>query len=241
MRNKIYFTILIVLIIILYLLRTFYFPDPKFLFIAGGIIVLYIWCKDVFTGVGWFEKKKPAAAVKAGDSFNQFTATAVAAPASINEKQGYLQLMHELVTPSLHPELAPFINDLKTFDGSNDEFAPLYSLSNFTDEAEIAFISILDHRSAIEDLVWRIETSLQQNYDTVIELPPPGQWPAQASVSYDNVFKTYNNSLKKYGFQLGFINTGGDDFALLVFKTVQKPRVEEAVKLTGYGYFEVID
>lgn len=239
MGNRVYFIVLIILIIVLFLLRTWFFQSPPFLFISGGIIVFYVWCKDVFTGTGWFKKKVQPVASKVDHTFEQFTETAVAQPLSINEKQGFLQLMHELVTPSLHAKLEPVINNLKTFDDSNDEFEPLYSLSEFTDDEDIAFISILDWRSAIEDLVWRIETSLKQNYDTVIELPSEHQWEPQASISYDNVFKTYDNALRQHGFQLAFMNTGGDDFALLVFKTAQKDRVEEAVKLTGYGYYEI--
>lgn len=239
MGNRMYFIVLIILIVALFLLRMYFFPGDKFLFVAGGILVFYLWCKKEFAGAGWFEKKKPAVVSKTAHTFDQFTDTINAEPLSVNEKQGFLQLMRELVTPALHPKLEPVINQLKTFDDSNDAFEPLYSLSNFTDDENIAFISLLDWKSAIEDLVWRIETSLRQNYDKVIDLPSDTQWEPNASISYDNVFKTYDNALRQHGFQLGFMNTGGDDYALLVFKTDQQERVEEAVKLTGYGYYEV--
>jgi hypothetical protein len=241
MKNNVYFIVLVILIIVLLILRTWVFTTPPFLFISGGILVFYIWCKDIFTGSGWFQKKaqpKPAAG-KVDHTFEQFTETAVAQPLSINEKQGFLQLMRELVAPAFHEKLEPVINNLKTFDDSTDEFEPLYSLGEFTDEEGIAFISMLDWKAAIEDLVWRKETALKQNYDTVLELPSEDQWEPRASISYDNVFKTYDDTLRQHGFQLGFMNTGGDDFALLVFKTTQKDRVEEAVKLTGYGYYEI--
>jgi hypothetical protein len=68
---------------------------------------------------------------------------------------------------------------------------------------------------------------------------PADQWAPRASVSNGNVFATYNEFLLQYGFQLGFVNTDGDEYVLMVFKTTQKESVEEAVKLTGYGYFEV--
>lgn len=242
MQNKTYYTGLIILTIAFYALITYVFHNAKFFFAGVAVLIIYIWCKDEITGTGWFKKRKlvPPAAIanhSVGQTFSQFTATV--SGNHIRKKEGYRKLMQELVNPLLHPKLEAFIHQLNTFEGGEEEMEPIYSLGDFTDEEGITFISLLDWRSVVEDLEWRIESSLKQNYEVTIDLPSKDQWGPEASVSDANVFKTYNTALKIYGFQLGFLNTGNDDYALLVFRIVQQPLVVEAVTLTGYGYFEI--
>lgn len=233
-NNKIYFSVLAAMILVYILLAKFCFPHPKFIIIGAVPLVIYIICKDIFTGLGWFAKPKPPKPV---NTFKQDIKIAI--PISDNEKHGYLQLMHLLVNPALQPVLEPFIYELKTFDSTNEENTPLYSLATFADENNIPFIMGLSIRSAIEDLEWRIQTALKTNYGIAIVLPSPNSWQAHASVSFEGVFKTYNDALQEHGFQLGFIYTSSAEYMIIIFRSAQKDNVIDAVGLIGYTYQDV--
>jgi hypothetical protein len=230
--SRLYFVILILLCIGYYLLAHYVFPNAKFVIWGAAAIVIYIICKDAFSGTGWFQSSKTSV-------IKQTIVEQVGVPISDSEKQGYMQLMREVVAPSSQPVLEPVIQNLKTFDDTNEENTPLYSLAEFSDQHQISFIMGLDHRSGIEDLEWRVTSALKHNYDTVIPLPPVSEWPVKASVSSDGVFKAYIDALKPHGFQIGFIDTQSDEYIIVVFKIAQQPNVASAVRMTGYNYIEI--
>ncbi|MEO6523501.1 MAG: hypothetical protein ABIN91_17590 [Mucilaginibacter sp.] len=229
--NKLYFVILILLCIGYYLLAHYVFPNAKFVIAGAAVLVIYIICKDAFCGTGWFESKTTL--------IKQPRVEKTGVPINDSEKQGYMQLMREVVAPASQPVLEPFIQNLKTIDDTNEENTPLYSLAEFSDQHQIPFIMGLDYRSAIEDLEWRVTTALKHNYDSVIPLPPVSQWPAKTSVSFDGVFKAYIDALKPHGFQMGFIDTQSDEYIIVVFKIAQQPNVASAIGMIGYNYIEM--
>lgn len=233
MSNRTYYIVLLLVLIIYFVLAKFYFTNGKFIIWCAVPVVIFIICKDAFTGIKWFQgqptvKHTPVVAP-------------VAVPVSDDVKQGYRELLHLLVAPAYHAVLESAIQNLKTIDDTNDENTPLYSLAQLADENNIAFIMGLDWKAAIEDIEWRISSALKQNFDTVITLPDPGQWPPRTSISADGVIATYNNTLKANGFELGLIDTQSDEYILLVLKNGQQEQVRAAVKLTGYNYINVSD
>lgn len=211
---------------------------------AGGI-GLYMWCKDIMTGKGWLLKhnntkqKEPAPFRKQMPelSYEEFAATLPILPNL--EKEGYIELTKLCVAADRQAQLIRFFDTLKDFSQDEDYGTNLNYVMNYLDEKKFSFIMLLDWKAPVEDLTWRLTTSLQENFLMVIPLPDEADYGKGASVSFDHVFTDFDKPLRKRGLQMGFIDTQSDEYVMMIHKTEDRQGAEEAVAKIGYRYYEV--
>jgi hypothetical protein len=230
--SKVYYIILSLLIVLYIGLSRYYFTDGKFLIWGAVPIVIFVICKDAFTGAHWFKRNYKSTP-------NLTEEPAIAEPVPAIKKQGYFQLLHLLVAPIYHPVMEKFIYDMQTVDGTNEANTPLYSLANYADSKNICFIMGLDIKADTADLEWRITSALKQNFDKFIILPNKNKWPSNMSISSHGILRTYDAALREQGFQLGMVDTQSDEYFLMVFKMDSQIEVKAAVKKTGYRYYDL--
>lgn len=244
MKNTHYFIILALLVAVGFLLGWYFHVNGKYWIIAASVLVLYIWCKDVFTGKNWFQK--PASSKKivpkstglSNSGSYQPQAEQIYPLLSDTEKQGYLQLIKLCALPGSQIQLIKFVQGLMNFDGDPGDLTTLNYVMRYLDENEIHLIMSLDWKAKVEDLEWRVSHALKDNYGISISLPRAEDFNEQETVSSDGVFEQFDKPLRHVGFQLGFIDTQSDEYVIIIHKTQDKNAVKSAVNNIGYKYFE---
>ncbi len=244
-KTKLYFIFLIILVAALAAIGLFLEANFRFWAWLTGGLVLYIWCKDVFTGKGWFEKGKlvqerkltPFQKQMANLSYTEFVAALP--PLSKTEKEGYIELMKLCVAADKQPELLLFFETLKDFSLDDDYGTHLNYVLEYLDTRNIAFVAALDWKADVEDLIWRLTTSLRDNFEMQISLPTRSDYGDRTSVSFAGVFADFDKPLRTQGLQMGFIDTQSDEYVLFLHRVKEKALVEVAVGKIGYRYYEM--
>ncbi len=154
------------------------------------------------------------------------------------QKNGYIKLIDLCVGDSKQPELIDFINNLSNYNGDENYVTTLNYVKDHLDRNGIHFIIALDWKQGIEDLVWRINSALMDNYNLTIELPNPAKYGERASVSYKNVFKDFDNALRFQNFKIGFIDTNSDEYVIILHKVKDENEIINAVGNIGYDYLD---
>lgn len=240
MSNKTYFTIL-VLLIIMSVSIAFVFNGNKGLYWiwATAGLVIYIWCKDAFTGTKWLGTPRQNSHLVSNTTKEQDQQmVSDYLPISTREKEGYLELTQLCVSKLNQPKLFDFFENLRDFSKDEIHMSTLNVVMEYLDENNIHFIMSLDWKAAIEDIEWRLNASLQDNFNLSLELPKQGSDEKKASVSFHHVFEDFDAILRKEGLQMGFINTESDEYVVIVHKVADKERVKQAVEKIGYAYAE---
>ena len=98
------------------------------------------------------------------------------------------------------------------------------------------FIIHLDWKQEVTPLSYKVLKSLLKNFGVSIELSKQEQYGKRAPISTNNVFTDFDLALKNHGFQMSFIDTGGDEYMIIVHKTDDLNAVRKAIKEIGYGY-----
>lgn len=151
------------------------------------------------------------------------------------QKAGYLELINLTVGDSKKSDLSKFIDTLKNHNDSINLETTLNFVMNHLDQNGIHFIMVLDWKQEIADLVWRINSSLKDNFNSKIELPNPKKYGDNAAISAKGVFIDFDNALKIQNFRLGFIDTEADQYVITVYKINDEIAVKEAIKKIGYN------
>ncbi|WP_324023673.1 hypothetical protein QSV08_12515 [Maribacter sp. BPC-D8] len=131
-----------------------------------------------------------------------------------------------------------FFDTLKNYDKDLEYFTTLNFVIDFLEQNDNSFILRLDWKADIEDLEWVLKSALNDNFNVSFDLPNPGDYGKNASVSFDNVFEDFNKSLKQNGFQMSFIDTQSDEYVFLLHKLEDKKEVENSINEIGYKYYE---
>ncbi len=154
------------------------------------------------------------------------------------QKQGYIELIKLCLGDTKTKEVSSFIDTLRNYNGDQNYYTTLNYVKEYLDNNGIHFIMVLDWKQEIRDLVWRVNSSLKDNFNTNIELPNPKDYGENASVSAKNVFRDFDKSIQKQNFKLGFIDTNSDEYVIIVHKISDESKVKEAVKKIGYPYLD---
>jgi hypothetical protein len=155
------------------------------------------------------------------------------------QKEGYFDLIKLCLGDNRREEVSSFIDTLQDYNGDSNYYTTLNYVKEYLDNNGIHFIMALDWKQEIADLVWRINSSLKDNFNTKIDLPSPKDYGDNASVSAKNVFQDFDKSIQKENFKLGFIDTNSDEYVIIVHKLSDESEVNEAIKKTGYFYLDV--
>ena len=155
------------------------------------------------------------------------------------QKNAYKELTELCI--NLNPkknDVITFIEKLKNYDKYSEYYTTLNYTMDFLDNNNIAFILRLDWKAGIEDLEWVLSSSLKDNFNVSIDLPKKSDYEENASVSFDNVFKDFDQPIKQNGLQMGFIDTQSDEYVIILHRITDKNKVVKAIKEIGYDYYE---
>ena len=237
-KNKIFY------IVIFILLTSFIYLFINFelkIWIFWGIVPLVIWIinKDVITGNKWFPKKesmKSSNSLKTQKTLEQII-TELPKLKQI-EKEGYIELSELCCSKEVQKKVIPFLEDLKDFSNEEEYLTTLNFVMEYLDNNNIFFIMSLDWKQDVETLKWRIENSLQNNFNLFVELPDLNNYSDRTSVSFDNVFEDFDKPLRKKGKQIGFIDTKSDEYVIIIHEIIDREKIIETVSKIGYNYFD---
>jgi len=155
---------------------------------------------------------------------------------SESQKEGYNELISLCVSEeSCKKEIAEFLETLKA------EYAEiaLLDLICFLEDKEFNFIMRMDWCAEISDLESLLYQNIESNTNLKINLPKPENYSEEATVSFDNVLRDYDQPLRENGLQLGFIDTQSDEYIAILHKIEDKERVEQAVNKIGFDYYDI--
>ena len=101
------------------------------------------------------------------------------------------------------------------------------------------FIICLDWKQEITSLSHAVNHTLTEDFNQQIELPRQEDYGLRASVSYDNVFKDFEEAINKNGFQLSFIDTNSDQYVVVIHKIEDRDKAKNAIRKIGYDCLNV--
>jgi hypothetical protein len=238
-KERIFYAILILVWVVaigIELVVGFY--NGYWIWMIGGTII-YLYLKDVFTGVSLFSRlEKPKLAKPLYNNSSIENIPEHYPLITEREKMGYITLVNLCLAPKTQKEVTHFFEQLKNYSQDDDYLTTLNYVLEYLDDKNLFFIMSLDWKQDIETLEWRIKNSLIENFNVFIDLPNPTNYPTNATISYENVFLDYDNPLRVHDFQIGFIDTQSDEYVIFIHKVNDKERIKQAVHDIGYKYHE---
>lgn len=244
-REKIFYTFLILVWTTAIVLEfTINFHNKYWIILVAGTVI-YLYLKDIFTGLKWSEKlvkpkipKEPSPIFELTENEYEKYVEENYPLISEQEKIGYISLVKLCLRPNKQNDLSSFFDNLRDYSKDEDYMTTLNYVMEYSDKQNLFFIMVLDWKQDIETLQWRLSNSLSNNFDLAIELPNPKNYEETASVAFDNIFEDYDKPLRNNGLQMGFIDTQSDEYVIFVHKIDDKEKVESAVEKIGYKYYE---
>lgn len=244
-RERIYYIILIVVLVVAIILKlTVNFNNSFWIWLSAGIII-YLYLKDIFTGLKWSEKLVKPKPSHQLSSIHNLTDKEYKRYVEENyplisaqEKNGYITLVKLCLSKTKHNALISFFEKLRDYSQDEDYMTTLNYVMEYSDKQSLFFIMALDWKQDIKTLEWRLKNSLNKNFGLSIELPNSNNYDERASVSFDNIFEDFDKPLRQNGLQIGFIDTQSDEYVIIVHKVLDKEKVQNAIHEIGYSYYE---
>ena len=150
------------------------------------------------------------------------------------QRKGYLELGKICLKEANRAEYSKFINNLKDHTDDEEYMTTLNYVIDTLYQKGNYFIISLDWKQEITSLTHGVDYTLKENFNQQIELPKQEDYGKRASVSYDNVFKDFDNAINKKGFQLSFIDTNSDEYVVIVHKIEDLEKAKIATRKIGY-------
>lgn len=154
------------------------------------------------------------------------------------QREGYLALAAISLSETRRNEFESFISSVDDYNGHDDYYTTLNFVMNWLNEQGIAWTCALDWKSEISLLRSKIEQQLAGNFAAEVDLPDPASFGAYASVSKPLVFVAFDEALREFDFQFGFIDTESDEYVLFVHRVEDAAAAREAVEKIGYRYMD---
>ena len=156
---------------------------------------------------------------------------------NIEQKRAYQELINLCVINEKEKvKILEFIDTLKDYDGDEDYYTTLNFVIAFLEDNDLNFIMRMDWKSEVENLEWLIKGVLKENHTNLnIDFP---SYNDGITVSHNNIFESFDKSLREKGVQLGFIDTESDEYIAIIHKITEKDNVEKIVNNIGYKYYE---
>jgi hypothetical protein len=150
------------------------------------------------------------------------------------QRIGYLELGEICLNESKRTEFSAFIDNLKDYTDDEEYMTTLNYVIDCLYQKGNYFIICLDWKQEITSLSHGVNYTLKENFNQQIELPQQEDYGERASVSFDNVFKDFDNAINKRGFQLSFIDTNSDQYVVVVHKVEDLEKAKSAIRKIGY-------
>ncbi len=205
------------------------------------LIVLIVWAIFLKIKSGPNESpKSPYNRFKQKLELNEEDITAKLPDLPEIQKQGFRELVKICLPEGYHKNLIESINSLKDFSNDDYYMTSLNYLLEHLENTNIQLLTALDWKEEIEELRLSIILALDLNFDIDFDFIEAGlgSYPDSASISSKDVFLDYDKALRKYGLQIGFIDTQSDEYVIFIHRTKDKLLAEQAVKKIGYKYHE---
>lgn len=122
---------------------------------------------------------------------------------------------------------------------SEEGFDVLEELIFYCEENDIPFICRLDWKAEIYDLEAYINQCLRENFKTEVDIPSSSKFPAEFTISAENVLKKFDFALRQQGFRLGLIRTDTDAYWILVHRVQDHLVIDQVLKQIGYEFEEI--
>jgi len=151
------------------------------------------------------------------------------------QKQGYLELGEICLNESKRGEFSDFIDKLKDYTDDEEYMTTLNYVIDSLYQKENYFIICLDWKQEITSLTHGIDYTLKENFNQKVELPKQEDYGQRASVSNENVFKDFDRTINKIGFQLSFIDTNSDEYIIVTHKVEDLEKAKSAILKIGYN------
>ncbi|WP_434778269.1 DUF6630 family protein [Neisseria sp. Ec49-e6-T10] len=111
----------------------------------------------------------------------------------------------------------------------------LYDLMIPYNEDNFHFATQLDWKEGVDELEYGLERVVRFNFGLNLTLPTQGYYNEMDSISSnENIFKDFNAVLNPYGLKLGNIDTGADEYMIIVYKIADENKVKKAVENIAY-------
>ena len=150
------------------------------------------------------------------------------------QRKGFLELSEICLSESNKSNFAEFIETLTDHTDDEEYMTTLNYVIDCLYQNENYFIICLDWKQEISSLTYLVNHTLTENFNQKIELPKQEDYGLRASVSYDNVFKNFDNAINKIGFELSFIDTNSDQYVVVVHKIEDRDNAKIAIRKIGY-------
>lgn len=154
------------------------------------------------------------------------------------QREGFLALATISLSEARQNEIASFIASQENYNGHDEYYTTLNFVLHWLNEQGFAWICSLDWKSDISLFRSKIEQHLAGNFADEVDLTDPASFGEFSSVSQPLVFVAYDNALREFDFQLGFIDTESDEYVLFVHRVEDADAAREAVGKIGYRYMD---
>ncbi|AUC75674.1 hypothetical protein [Olleya sp. Bg11-27] len=225
-KTRFYFITLFVFLV----LASYVWLNFEFKVYLWWFIPFFWWLiiKEVVTGKKWFEKKDNT--LKEVNPFiPQYIEEEI--DVSKNEKEG-LKGIVKLCSPlKTQNKLLSFIDTNKFIE------LPWYELNEYAMENKIDLFIHLDWKESVSELHYWIDTVVKSLLEKEIELPNYKRFEANYLINTDwDAFKVYNEAIKKHNLQISLLETGGDEYVLVIHFTENLEKVGNAIAMLGYKH-----
>ncbi len=143
-------------------------------------------------------------------------------------------------------ELKNYIPDIISQNNSSEEVKKenlavlsLQSIVEYVDEKDTRFITLIDWKEAISDVVWHIKKCLGDREKEITRLTSIED-PEDTSISADGAFSNINNHLNPHGIQMGYIDDFSDSYHIILYNIKNQNKVESAINKIGLPYMQDI-
>lgn len=127
-----------------------------------------------------------------------------------------------------------YINSCQKESKENTYVFNLNDTIEFVDDNEIYFLNSLAYDGESEDLEWRINLTLKNNFNLTIQLPLPNELGDDYDFCCKELFNIYDDIIKKSGFQISLLDRNEPEFIVIIHKTEDFEAVKNNFKKLGY-------
>jgi hypothetical protein len=153
---------------------------------------------------------------------------------SAHHQMAYLQLAKYSANPKKQAALKKFFGELKNYDENSEYGSTFYYVLHHLDEKKINFFIHLDWRAGLDDLEYFLKKYSKANFSTIIDFTVAEGYSPQSSISEQGVLRAYDQALRAQGLALLSIETGGDDYALLLCLLPNEDAVKQAIAVLDF-------
>lgn len=153
-------------------------------------------------------------------------------PLSKEKKAAYLNLT-ELCMPDSHRkgQVRSLIEELKDYNDGEGYGTTYDEFRMFLNNKQIPFIITVDWKESIEELEAWVSDAVKENFEKTFRFDTGGKYNEESTVSDEGLIASFDQQLQKIGLQISMIETGGDEYQLIIHAVDAADEVLQAMKI----------